>query len=63
MLFRSLDSGLLYRATALAAQRQGVAADDEPGLARVAAGLQLRFDGERVLMADDDVAGRGDPNL
>ena len=54
--WHQLDSGLLYRATALAAQRQGVAADDEPGLARVAAGLQLRFDGERVLMADDDVA-------
>ena len=48
--WHQLDSGLLYRATALAAQRQGVAADDEPGLARVAAGLQLRFDGERVML-------------
>ena len=54
--WHQLDSGLLYRATALAAQRQGVAADDEPGLAKVAAGLQLRFDGERVLLAGEDVA-------
>ena len=51
-----LDSGLLYRATALAAQRLGVAPDDEPGLAGVAAGLNLRFDGERVLLNGDDVA-------
>ena len=54
--WHQLDSGLLYRATALAAQRQGVAAGDEPGLARVAAGLNLRFDGERVLLDGHDVA-------
>ena len=54
--WHQLDSGLLYRATALVALRQGVAADDEPGLAQVAAGLQLRFDGERVLLDGDDVA-------
>jgi 3-phosphoshikimate 1-carboxyvinyltransferase len=54
--WHQLDSGLLYRATALAAMRQGVAADDEPGLARVAAGLQLRFDGESVLLDEHDVA-------
>src|SRR3990167_3281315 len=51
-----LDSGLLYRATALAAQRLGVPPDDEPGLAGVAAGLNLRFDGERVLLNGEDVA-------
>ncbi len=50
--WHQLDSGLLYRATALAAQRGGVAPDDEAGLARVASGLALRFDGERVLMRD-----------
>ena len=54
--WHQLDSGLLYRATALTAQRQGVAADDEPGLAHVAAGLDLRFDGERVLLDGLDVA-------
>ena len=54
--WHQLDSGLLYRATALAALRQGVADDDEPGLAIVAAGLDLRFDGEQVLLAGIDVA-------
>ncbi len=55
--WHQLDSGLLYRATALAAQRQGVAADDEAGVARVAASLNLRFDGEQVLLDGVDVAG------
>jgi len=54
--WHQLDSGLLYRATALAAMQQGVAADDEPGVARVAAALDLRFDGAQVLLADTDVA-------
>jgi 3-phosphoshikimate 1-carboxyvinyltransferase len=54
--WHQLDSGLLYRATALAAQRQGVAADDEPGVARVASTLNLRFDGESVLLDGIDVA-------
>ena len=51
-----LDSGAVYRATALAAARQGVALDDEAGLARVAAALDLRFDGERIVLDGDDVA-------
>jgi 3-phosphoshikimate 1-carboxyvinyltransferase len=54
--WHQLDSGLLYRATALAALRNNVAGDDEPGLAQLAAGLKLRFDGERVLLSDEDVA-------
>jgi 3-phosphoshikimate 1-carboxyvinyltransferase len=54
--WHQLDSGLLYRATALAAQRQGVAADDEPGVAGVASALNLRFDGEAVLLDGTDVA-------
>ncbi len=54
--WHQLDSGLLYRATALAAQRQGVADTDETGLAGVAAGLDLRFDGECVLLGGEDVA-------
>ena len=55
--YHQLDSGLLYRATALAALRAGLAADDEPALAGVAATLALRFDGEQVLLAGQDVAG------
>ena len=51
-----LDSGAVYRATALAARRQGVALDDEAGLARVAATLDLRFDGDRIELNGEDVA-------
>jgi len=38
-----LDSGALYRLTALAARRQGVAFDDASGLARVARELAVEF--------------------
>ncbi len=51
-----LDSGAVYRATALAAGRAGVALDDEDGVARVAAALDLRFDGSRILLAGEDVS-------
>ncbi|MFT3816485.1 MAG: bifunctional 3-phosphoshikimate 1-carboxyvinyltransferase/cytidylate kinase [Rubrivivax sp.] len=50
-----LDSGAVYRATALAATRAGVALDDEAGVARVAAALDLRFDGSRIWLAGEDV--------
>lgn len=53
-----LDSGALYRLTALAASRHGVALDDEVGLAGVAAGLDVVFlaEGEttRVLLEGED---------
>ncbi len=38
-----LDSGALYRLTALAAQRAGLAWDDETGVAEIAAGLDVIF--------------------
>jgi 3-phosphoshikimate 1-carboxyvinyltransferase len=38
-----LDSGALYRAAGLAAQWDGVSPDDEAGVARLAATLDLRF--------------------
>ncbi|WP_372964024.1 (d)CMP kinase [Marinobacter sp.] len=56
-----LDSGALYRLTALAAIRQGVSLDDESGLAEVAATLDVAFepgeDGQpvRVVLAGEDV--------
>jgi len=50
--FHFLDSGALYRLTALAATRAGVALDDE---AAVAAALPAEFPGERILLAGDDV--------
>ncbi|GAB4117591.1 MAG: hypothetical protein Fur0026_05940 [Sideroxydans sp.] len=39
-----LDSGALYRLLGLAAQRHGVALDDEPGLAALAGKVDIRFE-------------------
>jgi cytidylate kinase len=56
-----LDSGALYRLTALAASRQGVSLEDESALVRVAASLDVSFEpgeiGEpvRVLLEGTDV--------
>jgi cytidylate kinase len=50
-----LDSGALYRLTALAARRAGVAFDDEPALATIAATLPVGFDDAVVRLAGDDV--------
>ena len=51
-----LDSGALYRATALAARQAGVALDDEAALARLAAALPLRFEVGRVWLDGRDVS-------
>jgi cytidylate kinase len=59
--YHLLDSGALYRLTALAAVQQGVAFNDEAGLVRVAAGLDVSFrptpPGEpvKVILAGEDV--------
>jgi 3-phosphoshikimate 1-carboxyvinyltransferase len=50
-----LDSGALYRATALAALAAGVDPADEPAVAALAAALELRFDGPRAFLGDVDV--------
>lgn len=50
-----LDSGALYRLTALAALRNGVAAEDAPALAQAAAGLDVRFQNERIYLEGEDV--------
>ncbi|RMG94804.1 MAG: (d)CMP kinase [Deltaproteobacteria bacterium] len=55
-----LDTGALYRSVALAARRRGIAWDDEAALARLAEGLDVRFEptadgGRRVLLEGDDV--------
>lgn len=52
--YRYLDSGSLYRLTALEAMRQRVAADDEPRLAALADGMQLDFDNGRVFVSGRD---------
>lgn len=46
--FRYLDSGALYRLLAMAAGRHNVSLDDEEGLARVAGGLEIRFEGDEI---------------
>jgi len=53
--YHLLDSGALYRATALAAQDAGIALDDEPALAAMAAGLDLRFAGHQVYLGGRDI--------
>jgi len=54
--YHYLDSGALYRLTAYAAGRAGVALDDAVGVAAVAAALPVRFVGEQVLLAGEDVS-------
>ena len=54
--YHFLDSGAVYRATALAALRNGVAADDEAGLAELARQLDLRFEDGRATTAGEDVS-------
>jgi 3-phosphoshikimate 1-carboxyvinyltransferase len=58
--FHLLDSGALYRATGLAAQRRGIAPDDEVAVGRVAQFLDLRFghgpDGSRAWLRGEEVS-------
>ena len=51
-----LDSGALYRLTALAAQTQGVAWDDEAALEPIAAQLPVAFVAGSVLLNGEDVS-------
>ena len=53
--YHLLDSGALYRATALAALQAGVAADDEAALATLASSLRLTFVRGGVQLAGQEV--------
>ncbi len=53
--FHVLDSGALYRLTALDAERQGIDLDDEADLAACALALEPRFTASRIFMDDRDV--------
>ena len=57
--FHFLDSGALYRLLAFAAERRGVALDDESALAALSGKLDIRFpadvEGDRVLLDGEDV--------
>lgn len=53
--FHYLDSGALYRLTALMALRKEIPLTDEHALAKVAANLPCRFSGEDVWLANENV--------
>lgn len=53
--FVFLDSGALYRLTALACLEAGIDLADEPSVAAAAQGLDALFDGERILLAGREV--------
>ena len=53
--YHLLDSGALYRATALAAMQSGVAANDETALATLAMRLDLQFSDDRIVLDGHDV--------
>ncbi len=53
--YHLLDSGALYRLSALAAREAGVSLDDGPAVARIARTLPAQFRGNRVLLANQDV--------
>ena len=51
-----LDSGALYRATALAAKRAGLDLNDEAAVAPLAATLPLRFTGGEVFLGSENIS-------
>jgi cytidylate kinase len=51
-----LDSGAMYRCVALAASEAGVDVDDDARLGELARGLEIEFDGRRVLLGERDVS-------
>ena len=53
--YHLLDSGALYRATALAAQEAGIDLDNEAAVAGLAAELPVRFQEHRVFLAGRDI--------
>jgi 3-phosphoshikimate 1-carboxyvinyltransferase len=54
--FHYLDSGSLYRLTALAAERSGIAWDDEQALTQLAKKLPVEFEAGAVFLGGDDVS-------
>ncbi len=54
--FHYLDSGALYRLLATAAQRDGIALEDEAALASLAGRIDIRFEGEKIWL-DGELVG------
>ncbi|MFK7913161.1 MAG: (d)CMP kinase [Pseudomonadales bacterium] len=53
-----LDSGALYRILGVYAEAQSVALDDAEAVAQLAAGLEVRFDGEQVFVFEEDMTNK-----
>ncbi|MES2014954.1 MAG: (d)CMP kinase [Pseudomonadota bacterium] len=53
--FHYLDSGALYRLTALMALRRGTELSDEHGIAKLAEHLPVHFAGAEILLANENV--------
>ncbi len=53
--FHYLDSGALYRLTALSAMRQQIPLTDEHALAKAAEKLPCKFVGDQILLANENV--------
>ncbi len=53
--FHYLDSGALYRLTALSAGRHRFDFNDEDAIAQIAGHLPCRFEGEHIWLADEEV--------
>jgi 3-phosphoshikimate 1-carboxyvinyltransferase len=53
--FHFLDSGAMYRLLGLAAQRHGVALDDEAALASLAGRMDIRFEGTDICLDGEKV--------
>ncbi len=54
--YHYLDSGALYRLSALAAGRSGVALDDAAGVAAIAQNLPVRFESDKIFLGPEDVS-------
>ncbi|WP_298236142.1 bifunctional 3-phosphoshikimate 1-carboxyvinyltransferase/cytidylate kinase [uncultured Azohydromonas sp.] len=54
--YHTLDSGSLYRVTALAALARGVDTTDGAAMAALARGLNLRFEGERLYLDGREIS-------
>lgn len=54
--WRYLDSGALYRLTALYAQQNQIAWTDEPAVAELAARLPVEFQSDKILLDGEDVS-------
>jgi len=50
-----LDTGAMYRSVAAVALAQSASLDDEAEIAEIAEGINIRFDGGRVYVDDDDL--------